>query len=504
MTTLWLHQRKALNNIIKRLNDTHQSSMGYGLFFEQGTGKTLTAIRAMEEITLGHEKTIKTLIVCPLIVVRNWQREIHRFSEKVFSPLTAILEGQKGQRVKTWEKNQDKTVWITNIDSATTDFWRDYIAKSKWDILILDECHKVKNPDAKRTKAIHSLADRIPYKLILSGTPILNSLLDIWGQFRVLSPYIFPENYFVFRRKYFEDKNAWMPKVKYFPNWQPKQNTIKTLEEVIKQHSLRVLKSEAIDLPPLVRQKVYVQMGEEQTRIYREMSDSFITYIQEEAVTATIALTKVLRLMQICCGLAVTTEGSLRKIETKKLEALKELLTDITPNHKVIVWANFIASYEDIADICKDINVRFSMIRGGQHTEDRQKEIDRFENDLETRVMIANQQAGGIGINLTAASYMIYYSKNFNLENDLQSEARAYRSGSERHESITRIDIITEDTIEELVTEALQQKKELSELILDIKRKAGNDGTTNDGMGKRNGRSDHSRAERANGRILEV
>jgi SNF2 family DNA or RNA helicase len=101
----------------------------------------------------------------------------------------------------------------------------------------------------------------------------------------------------------------------------------------------------------------------------------------------------------------------------------------------------------------------------------RQEAIDSFQNDPSVRVMIANPAAGGVGVTLTAASYMIYYSRDFSLENDLQSEARCHRGGSEAHEKITRIDIVAPGTIDEVILEALERKENLATKILAIREK---------------------------------
>ena len=471
---LWDHQKQAIKRVAERLQE------GYGyfaLFFEQGTGKTLTAICILRLIWRGWRTPRMTLILCPLIVVRQWREEIRKYAPSGFFDHVVVLEGTRKQRINQWKdaRLKERAIYITNIDVLNTKFWDEYLSKTNWDIFVLDESQKVKTHNSKRAVKLRQVVDRIPYKFILSGTPILNSAMDIWGQYRVLSRNILPDSFYVFRKKYFEDKNVGMPKHAYFPNWQPKAHAYPELQDIIERHSMRVTKAEVLDLPPLVRQKVYVPLASEQKEAYQSMKRDFIAYLDDEACIAQIALTKLLRLLQICCGL-FSVEGSeeIRRIETNKLKALKELLDDITPYHKVIVWANFIENYKDIAKFCGPV---FSIIKGGQTSDERHKMIDSFQNTDECRVMIANQSAGGVGVNLTAASYMIYFSKNFSLNDDLQSEARAHRGGSEIHESITRIDIVTEDTVEEEVTEALYQKKKIADLLLDIKRKESGDTT---------------------------
>lgn len=116
--------------------------------------------------------------------------------------------------------------------------------------------------------------------------------------------------------------------------------------------------------------------------------------------------------------------------------------------------------------MCKKLEIQYAELTG--QITDKQSEIDRFQNDRSCRVMIASQAAGGTGVNLTEASYMVYYSRGYSLEHDMQSEARAYRGGSEKHKSITRIDLIADGTLDNAVLKALQGKKDLSTDILQL------------------------------------
>ena len=119
-----------------------------------------------------------------------------------------------------------------------------------------------------------------------------------------------------------------------------------------------------------------------------------------------------------------------------------------------------------IADLCQDMNIEYAEIHGDISNAKRIDEMDRFRKDPKCRVMIANQAAGGTGVNLVEASYAIYYSKGFSLEHDLQSEARNHRGGSEMHSKVTRIDLVAKGTIDEVINEALKNKQNIAETIL--------------------------------------
>lgn len=172
-------------------------------------------------------------------------------------------------------------------------------------------------------------------------------------------------------------------------------------------------------------------------------------------------------MQQILSGFLKLDDGSIHRFDTNpRADALEELLEDITPKHKVIVWSIFHEDHEVVRNVCKKMKLQYAELTG--QISDKQKEIDTFQNDNSCRVMIASQAAGGTGVNLTAANYMIYYSRGYSLEHDMQSEARAYRGGSERHTSITRIDLVNEGTLDVAVLKALQSKKDLSQDILQL------------------------------------
>ena len=116
------------------------------------------------------------------------------------------------------------------------------------------------------------------------------------------------------------------------------------------------------------------------------------------------------------------------------MDALRDLLEDLTPEHKVIVWAVFKQNYRDIAKVCADLKIEYVTLSGEQSTKEKNDAVEKFKTNPDTKVIIANPQAGGVGVNLQEASYSIFYSRNFSLENDLQAEARNYRGGSEIHE----------------------------------------------------------------------
>jgi SNF2 family DNA or RNA helicase len=211
------------------------------------------------------------------------------------------------------------------------------------------------------------------------------------------------------------------------------------------------------------------------------MYNDYIAFCEKESaegrprtVTAQLAITKALRLQQIVCGFVPVeqTEDTYVIEDNPRLKALEELLEDICVEgkHKVIVWATFRQNYSQIQAVCDKLKIKTAAIYGGLTKNEAQENIEAFTKG-DAQVMIANQKAGGVGINLVEASYSIYYSKSFSLEDDLQSEARNYRGGSQMHHRVTRIDLVARGTIDELITSSLANKQDVSQTILDWRSK---------------------------------
>lgn len=475
----WDHQKRAIE--LASIQDN------FALLMDMGTGKTATAINVLRHWCTQAGKPLSGVIFCPPVVVKQWEGEFRAHSK--LGPYVIPLNGTGKKRLKALEEgiNAGPRIYITNYETLTRmKPVYEKLLSADLDFIICDESHKCKNPQAKRTKAAIILSDKVRKKLILTGTAVLNNALDIFAQYRILDGgQTFGNNYFVFRAQYFEDKNAAMPSQKHFPNWQPKKGTLNKLNELIYKKAIRVTKEECLDLPPLVRVKIPVELSKEQRSAYDEMKAELITYINGKACTAQIALTKLLRLQQIVSGFATIEEEvpELAGIQVNaskvhiarfenvpRIQALKELLTDVIPEtEKVIIWASFQENYRSIGNALESLSIRYVELHGKKTAKQKQEAIEDFRSPKGARVIIANQKAGGVGLNLTEASYSVYFSRSYSLEDDVQSEARNYRGGSEQHTKVTRIDLVAENSVDEIILDALNKKQNLAAKILDMK-----------------------------------
>jgi SNF2 family DNA or RNA helicase len=456
---LWDHQKTAVTKAIGLNSD-------FAFFMEMGTGKTRTMIEILK--TLGDAKT---LILCPPIVVAQWRSEILKYSA-INPGSVVLLTGTQKNRIKLLGYNRSR-IAVTNYESL---LMKDLFGDLKeWapNVIVADESHKIKSPESKRSKAMWQLAKlpSVKHRYIMTGTPVLNSPIDLFSQFKFMDKgATFGDNFYSFRARYFFDKNAYMPKATHFPNWQPKPGCFEEINRLLEPVSFKIKKEECLDLPPLVKKVVEVELSPEQAKHYEQMRKDFVAYVNDKACVAQLAITKALRLQQIVSG-HIPTEGLdgkeiIRYKNTPREAVLKELLEEITPDHKVLVWAVFKENYEQIRRVCESLGIDYVQVHGEVPTSQRNDAINRFNTEPNVRVYIGHPGSGGIGVNLTVSSYSIFYSRSFSLEQTLQAESRNHRGGSERHQRITRVDLVTPGTIDELIMQRLNQKENLSEELI--------------------------------------
>lgn len=478
---LWRHQQDTL--------DKAENLNYFAIFHEMGAGKTLTCIRILAEKCNREKRLFRILVFCPPIVIENWRKEFLKFSN-IGPEQVSCLYGSGKKRLEIFhEKSARPHVFITNYESLLMAPLYEEFKKWNAEAIVFDESHRLKDPSSKRSKYAERLVNHRckpdprkwclegprPLVYLLSGSPVLNDPTDIFQQYKVLDGgQTFGHNFYTFRNTYFTNKNDSMKGMNsYFPNWVPKPGSMERIAEKLKPTSMRVLKKDCMDLPPLVRQTVHVDMTPAQEKLYKAMLADYVAFLEkndrQHATVAELAMTRGLRLMQIASGFIKSTDDKELDIEpgfNPKQVALKELLEQLTPHHKVIVWSTWRKTYDHIRAVCDSIGVRYTEVHGDVPGIQKFNNVDAFNGEKDCRVLIGHPGSGGIGINLVSASYSIFYSRNFSLEQDIQAEARNYRGGSEIHERITRIDLLTRNSIEEKILEALVDKQEISDIVL--------------------------------------
>jgi len=458
----FLHQKKAFKIGITLPN--------VALLMEMGTGKTLTSI-AIAGHRWKYDGLRRVLVVAPLSVVPVWPREFADYAAfpvdcRALKGTSAEKAGMLGDFPPPGDALQ---VAVVNYEST----WRIEPALKRWlkeagrggAMIIADESQRIKTPVAAQSKAMHRLGAAAAYRLILTGTPVTNSPVDFFSQYKFLQPEIFGTSFTAFKARYcdmmaFEGENGSFKKIIGYRN----------LDELVrKAHSVafRVTKAEALDLPEETIQHRLIELEPRTMRLYNELRREAIAALENSSVvTAQNVLTKLLRLSQLTGGFLTDEDGRTHPVGTEKLHAFEETLDDLLDaGKKVVVFARFIPEIRTICSLLEKHGIQYRCITGEVDGTERGKAVQAFQMDPDVRVFVAQIQTAGLGITLTAADTAIFYSMDFSLANYEQAKARIHRVG--QRNTVTHIHLIAAGTVDEKIFEALREKKNLAELVVD-------------------------------------
>ncbi len=432
------------------------------LLMEQGTGKTLVAIAVAGDRSLKGEIR-RLLVVCPSSVLYEWKRQFEELAG--FPYILHILEGSIRERAEFLRQTHSQEVeglLVVAVNYEAT--WRLEEELKDWkpDMIILDESQKIKRFQAQQTKACIRIGRDARYRMILTGTPVTQSPLDYFTQYRFLDDRIFGRSFRQFRDRYAVMGGYGGYQVIDYKN-------LEELAEKVGQIAFRVRKDECLDLPDTLDQFRYIQLEPKARSLYYEMSEkAIIRFSEEEQVTAPIVLTELLRLQQITGGFLPVDDGT-RQVSKAKLEALKDVLEDLKDAGKqVVIFARFRPEIEAIAKVAGELGLTAFTLTGETSMEDRGRGIRDFQEGR-IQVFVTQIATGGLGITLTAADTAIFYSADFSLANYDQAKARLHRIGQKR--PVTYIHLVVKDSIDEEVIRRLAKKQGLARLVVDELRK---------------------------------
>lgn len=433
------------------------------IFNEMGTGKTASVIWDIDW-RLIQKRIYSALIVAPNNILHNWKKEvsIHAPHLKVH-----ILQGTRNERL---DKLDDFAhIYVINYEGLAV--LGDEL-KHKFQMVVLDEAHKIKDPGAKQTKVVLGLLSDVTFKVAMTGTPIGNNLIDLHQLMTWIDPFMF-EPFYIFRAHLFYSAGF-----KWYPNrMNPSLGGISTerfMQDKVYTRAVRYRKDECLDLPP----KTYITrscvLDATQAIAYRQMLKVFMSEMEEGIITAKNVLSKMIKLSEITSGFIRDSEGRDHVFsKCAKLDLLGDILEEIGSEAKVVIWARYVS---DIKRIGKMLGSKAVLLYGATSKGGKALEIvDKFQasDPRDLQYIVGNPAVGGLGLNMTAASYAIYYSNDYSWIKRSQSEDRIHRMGSEKHHQITIMDLVCElvpgvATIDMPVVKALTDKKELARVIIDV------------------------------------
>ena len=443
----------------------------YAYFMEMGTGKTKVLIDNLAML-YDKGKVDGALIIAPKGVIGTWYKQeipnhLPDHIENVSVMWQSLITKKQKNNLDALFKAEEKLhILIMNVEALSTSKGTEFAARflnSHKTLMAIDESTTIKNSSAKRTKNILALSKYAKYRRIMTGSPVTKNPLDLYSQCEFLSPWLLNfQSFYAFRNRYAEMKtiHARGRSIQVVHKFQ----NIGELSDKLKGFSYRVLKEDCLDLPDKIYIKRNIALTSEQLKLYQQMKTMALAVLNGKQVTSVTVLTQLMRLHQITCGHFTADDGSTQLVKSNRITELMNVLEEV--EGKAIIWANY---QHDITNIIKAIVEEYgeeSIVDyyGLTPQENRQENIQQFQNNPKCRFLIGTPQTGGYGITLTAANTVIYYSNGYDLEKRLQSEDRAHRIGQKK--SVTYVDLICEDTVDEKIVEALRNKINIASEVL--------------------------------------
>lgn len=433
---------------IKWLSVLSQYKLGGILADDMGLGKTLETI-ALLSLYKGNNPS---LIVCPKSLIYNWEAEFKKWDP---SFVTHLLEADKNNRSKVLEEgNGGKDIYLVSYETMRNDI--EELSKKKFAYLILDEGQNIANASAKKSKAVKRLESE--YRLVLTGTPLQNSLMDLWSIFDFLMPGYLPEQKSFYNEYvHTEDDNS-------------EKRVL--LQKKVQPFILRRKKEDVLtDLPPKTEQVITLNMGEEErnlymayyTRVRKALRQEEGMSNKERADNKTYAieiLAELTRLRQLCVDPSMFLEDT-DFISSKLSFSLEYIKASLTSGHKVIVFSSFVRSLDHLAALLNEEKISYEMITGKTVASTRVALSQEFNNTDKIKVMLVSLKAGGTGLNLVGADIVIHLDPWWNYASESQASDRAHRLGQEK--PVTVVKLIIKDSIEEKVLTLQESKRDLSD-----------------------------------------
>ncbi|MBF0105085.1 MAG: SNF2 helicase associated domain-containing protein [Deltaproteobacteria bacterium] len=441
--SLRTYQHEGVNwlNFLKRF--------GFGgiLADDMGLGKTIQTLAF-----LNQEKNLKipSLVVCPTSVVENWLRECNRFAPAL--KVMALVGKNRSQAFKAAEKYH---IIITSYPLIQRDL--EEYTKRGWYYLIMDEAQKVKNHRTKTHEAFCQIEAK--YKLALSGTPIENRLMELWSIFQIVMPgFLMSQTGF---------KRYWAQPIEKGNN-ADRRNELKQklMPFILRRTKNQVLK----ELPSKTENLHYCELTEKQKILYKEIAEysksEIFKSIDSKGMEKSYfsILTALLRLRQICCHPSLVNKDMNAPFdESGKIQELFPLLEEIIDEgHRILLFSQFVEMLQIIQTGINQYNWESVYLDGS--TKNRQSIIDEFQENEDIKIFLLSLKAGGVGINLTGADYVIHFDPWWNPAVENQATDRAHRIGQEKPVFVYRM--VTRDTIEEKIHNMQQKKQALADSLI--------------------------------------
>ena len=414
------------------------------LAMDMGTGKSRVVVDLVAR--RGYEKV---LILAPLSVVANvWPGEFAKHAPGLLEVLPLARKSIKARTELAFRAMQTgkPTAIVMNYDAVWRPPFGDWALAQDWDLLVMDESHRIKSPGGVASRYCSRLSDRVAHRVALTGTPMSHSPLDIYAQYRAIDKDIYGTSFTRFRSRYAVMGGFNRMQVVAYQHEDE-------LRRLFYSRAYRVESDDVLDLPSTLSINLMCDLGTKGRRLYQDVADQFVADVEGGQITASNALSRLLRLQQITSGYGRLEDGTDVEIDDAKARVLEDTLTDIG-HEPVVVFTRFIHDLDVVHKIAAKVGVPSYEVSG------RRKDLSEWSRG----VLAVQIQAGGLGLDLTRARYAIYYSLGFSLGDYSQSMARLHRPGQSA--PVEYIHILASGTVDEQVMDALARREAVVDHIL--------------------------------------
>ncbi len=416
---------------------------------EMGLGKTLEVIALLDSI----EEKGSSMVVCPASLIYNWGNEIKRFSHDL---KVLLISGNKKERLNKIQNMEDYDIIVTSYDYLRRDI-AEY-QNQVFNYVIIDEAQNIKNQKTQNAECVKQL--KAKHRLALSGTPIENSLAELWSLFDFLMPgYLY---------SYHEFKERFEAPIVLDND----DKAVSALKAMVSPFILRRVKKEVLkELPDKVDHEYYIEFTPEEKKLYLANLATVNKTMQIEMhdkIDRIAVLAMLTRLREICCDSRLIYDNI--QGPSSKIMACMDLVKNLIENNKkVLIFSSFTTLIDLLIVELKKANIAYHKLIGSTPKEERQRLVESFQND-DTPVFLISLKAGGTGLNLTVAEAVIHIDPWWNISAQNQATDRAHRIGQNANVQVYRM--LMKDSIEEKITKIQNRKQALAESFVE-----GNDGS---------------------------
>ena len=397
------------------------------------------------------------LIAAPLSILGVWQEEFFKFADFEYSLI--LLNGSESKKIEKLRQmpTLGLRVAVVNYESA----WRLEKDIAAWDadFIVCDEGHKIKTHNIAASKCMHRLGARARYRMLLTGTIITNKAIDVFSPYKFLNPTVFGSSFYAFRNRYFDMVG--------YGNHTPilKANMAEELTRRIHSIAFRATKAECLDLPETTEVVRSVELEPQARKLYQQLVRDSYAQITGGEITAASVLTRLLRLSQLTGGFLRGDEGNrAERVSDAKLDALSDIIDCAAQEGgKLVIIARFLPEIDAIIAMLERKSIGYSLITGA--VKDRDEQVRRFQTDPDVTVFVGQIATAGLGITLTAADKMVFYSLDYSMSNFEQAKARIHRVG--QNNPCTYLYLVAENTVDARVLKALRDKADLAKALID-------------------------------------